>query len=127
MSGWARLGGDYPADCEGPTKRSARFRQTRCRVTSARHWGAGVRKAGRPHGAIRVGKTKVTTFGLDIGSSAVKLVELVPVKTGYTLKSFAMVDLPREAITEGSIRQPAVVTDAIRECVQRAGVRARAR
>ena len=46
----------------------------------------------------------------------------MPGKTGYALKSFAMVDLPREAITEGSIRQPAVVTDAIRECVQRAGV-----
>ena len=59
-------------------------------------------------------KSKVATFGLDIGSSAVKLVELVPGKTGYALKSFAMVDLPREAITEGSFRQPAVVTDAIR-------------
>ena len=65
---------------------------------------------------------KVTTFGLDIGSSAVKVIELVPGKTGYALKSFAMVDLPRDVITEGSIRQPAVVTDAIRECVQRAGI-----
>ena len=65
---------------------------------------------------------KVATFGLDIGSSAVKVVELVPGKTGYALKSFAMVALPREAITEGSVRQPAVVTDAIRECVQRAGI-----
>ena len=64
----------------------------------------------------------VATFGLDIGSSAVKLVELVPGKAGYALKSFAMVDLPRDVITEGSIRQPAAVTDAIRECVQRAGV-----
>ena len=73
-------------------------------------------------GLFGLSKSKVATFGLDIGSSAVKVVELVPGKTGYALKSFAMVDLPREAITEGSIRQPAVVTDAIRECVQRAGV-----
>src|SRR5262245_20815008 len=65
---------------------------------------------------------KVATFGLDIGSSAIKLVELVPGKAGHVLKSFAMVDLPREAISEGSIRQPAVVTDAIRECMQKAGV-----
>ena len=73
-------------------------------------------------GLFGLSKSKVATFGLDIGSSAVKVVELVPGKTGYALKSFAMVDLPREAITEGSVRQPAVVTDAIRECVQRAGV-----
>jgi type IV pilus assembly protein PilM len=33
-----------------------------------------------------------------------------------------MVDLPRDAITEGSIKQPAAVTDAIRECVKMAGV-----
>ena len=65
---------------------------------------------------------KVATFGLDIGSSTIKVVELVPGKTGHVLKSFAMVDLPREAISEGSIRQPAVVTDAIRECMQKAGV-----
>jgi len=65
---------------------------------------------------------KAATFGLDIGSSAIKVVELVPGKAGHVLKSFAMVDLPREAISEGSIRQPAVVTDAIRECLQKAGV-----
>jgi len=72
-------------------------------------------------GLFGLGK-KVATFGLDIGSSSVKVVELAPSRTGQALKSFAMVDLPRDAISEGSIRQPAVVTDAIRECVQRAGV-----
>jgi type IV pilus assembly protein PilM len=73
-------------------------------------------------GLFGLAKKKVATFGLDIGSSAVKIIELVPIKTGYVLKSFAMVDLPRNAINEGSIRQPGVVTEAIRECVQRAGV-----
>jgi len=72
-------------------------------------------------GLFGLGK-KVATFGLDIGSSSVKIVELVPGRTGYALKAFAMVDLPREAIAEGTIRQPGVVTDAIRECVQKAGV-----
>jgi type IV pilus assembly protein PilM len=64
----------------------------------------------------------VATFGLDIGSSAVKVVELVPGKSGHALKSFGIVDLPRDVISEGSVRQPAVVTDAIRECVQKAGI-----
>src|SRR5262245_62784539 len=72
-------------------------------------------------GLFGLGK-KVATFGLDIGSSSVKVVELAPSKAGYALRSFAMVDLPRDVISEGSIRQPAAVTDAIRECVQRAGI-----
>src|SRR5512144_496432 len=72
-------------------------------------------------GLFGLGK-KVTTFGLDIGTSSVKVVELAEGKAGYGLKSFGMVELPRDAITEGSIKQPAVVTDAIRECVQRAGI-----
>ena len=72
-------------------------------------------------GLFGLGK-KTATFGLDIGSSAVKIVELIPSRGGQTLKSFAIVDLPREAISEGSIRQPAVVTDAIRECARKAGV-----
>jgi type IV pilus assembly protein PilM len=72
-------------------------------------------------GLFGLGK-KAATFGLDIGSSSVKLVELAPGRAAHSLKSFAMVDLPREAITEGAIRQPGVVTDAVRECVQKAGV-----
>jgi type IV pilus assembly protein PilM len=72
-------------------------------------------------GLFGLGK-KATTFGLDIGSSSVKVVELAPGRAGYALKAFAMVELPREAITEGAIRQPGVVANAIRECVQKAGV-----
>jgi type IV pilus assembly protein PilM len=67
-------------------------------------------------GLFGLSKSKVATFGLDIGSSAVKLVELVPGKTGYTLKSFAMVDLPREAITEGSIASPPSPTRSANAC-----------
>ena len=72
-------------------------------------------------GLFGLGK-KVATFGLDIGSSAVKAVELAPGRAGYALKAFATVELPRDTISEGSIKQPTVVTDAIRECVQKAGV-----
>lgn len=65
---------------------------------------------------------KPTTFGLDIGTSAVKLVELVQSKGGLALKSFAIVPLPRDVIAEGTIREPQVVTDAIKECVEKAGI-----
>jgi type IV pilus assembly protein PilM len=65
---------------------------------------------------------KTTTFGLDIGSSSIKAIELVLGKGGYALKSHAVVALPRETISEGSIRQPAVVSDAIKECIGKAGI-----
>jgi type IV pilus assembly protein PilM len=65
---------------------------------------------------------KATTFGLDIGTSSIKAVELALGNDGYALKSYAMVPLPREAIGDGSIRQPTMVSDAIRECVGKAGI-----
>ena len=65
---------------------------------------------------------KPATFGLDIGASSIKVVELVQGKGGYALKSHAIVTLPRDAIIEGSIRKPEVVTDAIKECVRKARI-----
>ena len=65
---------------------------------------------------------KPATFGLDIGTSAIKVVELVPSRGGLALKSFASVPLRRDVIAEGTIKEPGVVTDAIRECLDKAGV-----
>ena len=65
---------------------------------------------------------KLTTFGLDIGTSAIKVVELAQSKGGLALKAFATVPLPRDVIAEGTIREPQVVTDAIRECIEKAGI-----
>src|SRR5262245_53095675 len=69
---------------------------------------------------------KVSTFGLDIGSSSIKAVELTPGKDGHAVKAFGSLGLPRDAIADGAIRQPAAVADAIRECVQKAGIGATA-
>ena len=65
---------------------------------------------------------KTATFGLDIGSRSIKAVELVQAKGGYALKSHAIVTLPRDTITDGSIKQPAIVSDGIRECLNKAGI-----
>jgi type IV pilus assembly protein PilM len=65
---------------------------------------------------------KVATFGLDIGSSAIKVVELEAGKGGHAIKAFGSMGLPRDAIVDGAIRQPAVVAEAIRDCVQKAGI-----
>jgi type IV pilus assembly protein PilM len=76
-------------------------------------------------GLFGLGKRQ-STFGLDIGSSAIKLVELAESGGGYALRAFASVDLPRDVIAEGTIREPAIVTEAIRECVDKAGVKSKA-
>src|ERR1700758_3285439 len=65
---------------------------------------------------------KPTTFGLDIGSSSVKAVELMPHNGSYALKSYGMVPLPRDVWSEGTMRKPEVVSDAIKECVRQAGI-----
>jgi len=67
--------------------------------------------------------TKKTGFGLDVGSSAVKLVQLQEGSKGFTLETFAMVELPPDAIGEGMIKDPPVVVDAIKEVVSKARVK----
>jgi type IV pilus assembly protein PilM len=69
---------------------------------------------------------KQATFGLDIGSSAVKVVDLAEGRGGYSLQSFASVPLPRDVIGEGAIKDPAVVSEAIKECVDKAGIKGKA-
>jgi type IV pilus assembly protein PilM len=65
---------------------------------------------------------KVTTFGLDIGSHSIKVVELAPNRDRQSVRASGIVALPRDAITEGALRQSSVVADGIRECVQKAGI-----
>jgi type IV pilus assembly protein PilM len=61
------------------------------------------------------------TIGLDIGSSSIKVLELLQdKKTGaYRLKTFGMVKLPPEAIVDGAVMNSNVIVDAIRELVDR--------
>src|SRR6266542_895709 len=76
-------------------------------------------------GRFGMGK-KPSTFGLDIGSSSVKVIELTEGKEGWGLTAFAQVPLPHDVISEGSIKEPGLVSDAVRECVQKAGIKATA-
>ena len=70
-----------------------------------------------------VRKRWVSAFGLDIGASAVKAVELTPGSGGgIALRAYASVPLPRSAVAEGTIKDAGAVADAIRQCVQEAGI-----
>lgn len=52
--------------------------------------------------------------GLDIGSHAIKIVEIEETKKGRFLKNFGMIGLPREAIVEGAIKEIEIVSSAIK-------------
>ena len=68
-------------------------------------------------------KKQSELFGLDIGSSAVKVVQLKPGDGGaMTLTGLGIVSLPQDVITDGSIKDAATVSDAIKEAVAKAGV-----
>jgi type IV pilus assembly protein PilM len=52
--------------------------------------------------------------GLDIGSSAVKAIELKPVGKGYKVTAFGSEPVPPDSIVDGAIIDGAAVVDAIR-------------
>jgi len=64
------------------------------------------------------GKTK-SVIGLDIGSSAVKAVELKPSGKGFRVAAFGEEPVPADAIVDGAIIDAGAVADAIRQVFER--------
>jgi type IV pilus assembly protein PilM len=65
-----------------------------------------------------IGKTK-SVVGLDIGSSAVKAVELKPSGKGYRVAAYGTEPIPADAIVDGAIIDAGAVADAIRQVFDR--------
>ena len=61
--------------------------------------------------------------GLDIGSSAVKAVELKPAGKGYRVTGFGTEPLPQDSIVDGAIIDAAAVADAIRRLFEGRGLK----
>jgi type IV pilus assembly protein PilM len=61
--------------------------------------------------------------GVDIGSFAIKVVEIDQTKTGRFLKNFGMIGLPRNAIREGDIVEQEVVAEALRKLFKNLKIR----
>jgi type IV pilus assembly protein PilM len=61
--------------------------------------------------------------GLDIGSSAVKAVELKPAGRGYRVAAYGSEPLPPDSIVDGAIIDGAAVADAIRRLFDSGGIR----
>ena len=63
-------------------------------------------------------------FGLDLSSSAVKMVELVDGgKSGYRVERYAIEPLPRDSVVDGNISNLEAVTDSVKRCHARMGTR----
>ena len=63
--------------------------------------------------------------GLDIGSSAIKAVELHTSSKGFEVAHMGMASVPPEAIVQGAFLNSGAIVDAIREALSNAGVKAK--
>ncbi|MCJ7541832.1 MAG: pilus assembly protein PilM, partial [Desulfobacterales bacterium] len=66
---------------------------------------------------------KYNLVGLDIGSCTFKVGEIVDSKKGRCLKNFSMLDIPPGVIEEGTIREPDIAAQKIRELFKSAGIK----
>jgi type IV pilus assembly protein PilM len=71
-----------------------------------------------------LGKAK-TTVGLDIGSSAIKIVELTRKSSDARLHRFGMVDLPPEAMVDGEVMDRQLLVESIQNLVEQSGIKSR--
>ena len=62
------------------------------------------------------------TFGLDIGSSAIKVVQLRQAGGAWRLAALGTAPLPPDTIADGASKDPPAVAEAIKDAVGRAGV-----
>ncbi len=68
------------------------------------------------------GKSK-SIVGLDIGSSSVKIVELVSRSRGVELQHVGVAPLPPEAIVQGAFLNSGAIVDAIARAVEESGIK----
>lgn len=68
-----------------------------------------------------LGSKSGNLYGIDIGSSSVKLVSLSGSPGHYSLDAYAIVSLPQGAVVDGSVKDPGVVAEVIEKAVKVAG------
>jgi type IV pilus assembly protein PilM len=64
-------------------------------------------------------------FGLDIGSSSVKVVQVARDNGRYALHAIGIAPLSRDVVAEGAIKDPSAVVEGVREAVNKAGIKTR--
>jgi len=78
---------------------------------------------------LGIGRQKPPLLGIDIGSTAVKMIELSHAKSGsahtYRVETWATEPLPPNALADRKIADPEAVSQTIRKAVTRSGSRAK--
>jgi type IV pilus assembly protein PilM len=69
------------------------------------------------------GSKRAESFGLDIGSSAVKVVQLREAGHGFAVSALGVVPLRPDTIADGAIKDPPSVVNAIAEVIDKAGIK----
>ncbi len=67
------------------------------------------------------GSKKPALVGIDISSTACKLIELGKVGSRYRVESYAVEPLPQDAMADRDIRDPEVVGEALKRVISRSG------
>jgi type IV pilus assembly protein PilM len=60
---------------------------------------------------------KRDALGIDIGSSSIKLVEMIQSKKGFRLERLGIAPLPPEAIVDGALMDSVIIIDTIRDLI----------
>jgi type IV pilus assembly protein PilM len=87
-------------------------------------WKAACLRKGADPDVFRLGRSK-GVVGLDIGSSAVKAVELKASGRTYRVTAYGAEAVPPDSIVDGAIIDAVSVADAIRRAFDQAGTRTR--
>src|SRR5215510_13039144 len=66
-----------------------------------------------------------TTVGLDIGSGLIKLVAISHASGGPVLTKVAFTSVANDAIVDGEVMDPGIVSDAIKDLMGSAGIKAK--
>lgn len=67
------------------------------------------------------GTKKTALVGIDISSTACKLIELGKVGSRYRVESYAVEPLPQDAMADRDIRDPEVIGEALKRVISRSG------
>ena len=62
--------------------------------------------------------SKKQVVGLDIGSSSLKLVEILDTSKGYLLNKFSQIPLDRSVIVDGALNEPDTLSQKIKDLFQ---------
>ncbi len=66
--------------------------------------------------------TNIDLIGLEINSTAIKLLEIKTIETSYSIENFAVIPLPAGAVTKDQISNPAIIATLLKDTFKTNGI-----